>query len=131
MTPNELVDMTEARRDVVERLNRIAVASILFHIEAIAEAVHLPVILQYAPTQTGIDANILGRLPVYIIKVDASPSVPVLGSLPARVTTLVGYMRLDLPNGREAIAVKERYYSRRLFSEAWSEDKPRSDGSTI
>ena len=72
--------------------------SILFHIEAIAEAVHVPVILQYAPTQTGIDANILGRLPVSIIKVDASPSVPALGSLPAGVTTLIGYMGLDLPD---------------------------------
>ncbi len=72
--------------------------SILFHVEAIVAAVHIPVILQYAPVQTAIPADVLLRLPVSIIKVDASPSIPALLSLPVGVTTLVGYMGLDLPD---------------------------------
>ena len=72
--------------------------SILFHVEAIAGAVHIPVILQYAPAQTGIDATVLSRLPVSMMKVDASPSIPALLALPSTVTTLVGYMGLDLPD---------------------------------
>ena len=75
-----------------------SVDSILFHIEAIAGAVHIPVVLQYAPAQTGIHADVLTRLPVSIIKVDASPSIPALLALPAKVTTLIGYMGLDLPD---------------------------------
>lgn len=76
--------------------------SILFHIEAIAEAVHIPVILQYAPAQTAIQSDVLHRLPVSIIKVDASPSIPALLALPAGVTALVGYMGLDLPDAVSA-----------------------------
>lgn len=72
--------------------------SIALHIQTVAAAVHIPVILQYAPAQTGIDLDVLGRLPVSIVKVDASPSVPALLALPANVITLVGYMGLDLPD---------------------------------
>ncbi|MEO6964895.1 MAG: dihydrodipicolinate synthase family protein [Acidobacteriaceae bacterium] len=72
--------------------------SILFHVEAIAKAVHIPVILQYAPAQTGIDPALLSRLPVSMVKVDASPSIPALRALPSTITTLVGYMGLDLPD---------------------------------
>ncbi len=79
-----------------------SVDSILFHIEAVAGAVHIPAILQYAPAQTGIQADVLARLPVSMIKVDASPSIPALLALPAGVTTLVGYMGLDLPDAVSA-----------------------------
>ena len=74
------------------------VEAIVAHIEAVAAAVRIPAVLQYAPAQTGIPADVVTKLPVTIIKVDAAPSVPVLQSLPARATSLVGYMGLDLPD---------------------------------
>lgn len=76
--------------------------STLFHVEAIAKAVHVPVILQYAPAQTGMDRAILSRLPVSIVKVDASPSIPELLALPSDVAKLMGYMGLDLPDAVSA-----------------------------
>lgn len=78
---------------------------IVAHIYAVASAVSLPIVIQYAPLQTGrvIDAptfaSICRDLPnIKCVKVDLVPSGPTVSALTAnRVSSLVGYMGLHLP----------------------------------
>jgi 4-hydroxy-tetrahydrodipicolinate synthase len=81
------------------------IADIVRHIRAVASAVSIPVIVQYAPLQTGrvIDAatfaKLCGELPnISHVKVDLVPSGPTISALNANgVSSLVGYMGLHLP----------------------------------
>jgi dihydrodipicolinate synthase/N-acetylneuraminate lyase len=81
------------------------IADIVRHIRQVASAVSIPVILQYAPLQTGrvIDsatfATLRSELPnITHVKVDLVPSGPTLSALRANgVDSLVGYMGLHLP----------------------------------
>jgi 4-hydroxy-tetrahydrodipicolinate synthase len=82
-----------------------SIASMLRHIRAVAECVDLPIILQYAPLQTGrsIDVAVLTQLcrdlpNLNHIKIDLLPSGPLISDLTeAGVRCLVGYMGLHLP----------------------------------
>jgi 2-keto-3-deoxy-L-arabinonate dehydratase len=71
--------------------------AILEHVECIVETIEIPCILQYAPAQTKITPEILARVPVSIIKIDAVPYAPAAATVPADRTRLAGYMGLDLP----------------------------------
>jgi dihydrodipicolinate synthase/N-acetylneuraminate lyase len=81
------------------------VADIMSHIRAVASAVRIPIIIQYAPLQTGriIDAasfaTLCCELPnISHVKVDLVPSGPTVSALTANgVNSLVGYMGLHLP----------------------------------
>lgn len=81
------------------------IPDIMSHIRAVASAVRIPVIIQYAPLQTGrvIDAAsfaaLCRELPnISHVKVDLVPSGPTVSSLTANaVKSLVGYMGLHLP----------------------------------
>jgi len=77
---------------------RPPVESILAHVEAVAAAVRFPVILQYAPAETSLDAEILARLPVSAVKIDAVPYAPAAASVPMEKSRLAGYMGLELPD---------------------------------
>jgi dihydrodipicolinate synthase/N-acetylneuraminate lyase len=80
------------------------VPDVVRHIGAVATSVSVPVIVQYAPLQTGriIDASVFASLCREIpnishIKVDLVPSGPVVSALAANhVDSLVGYMGLHL-----------------------------------
>ncbi len=71
--------------------------AIVDHIHDIAAAVHAPVVVQYAPAQTGIAPEVLGSLDVDYIKIDAYPSFCV-----PHIPTIVGYNGLDLPEAVSA-----------------------------
>jgi dihydrodipicolinate synthase/N-acetylneuraminate lyase len=79
--------------------------SIAQHIEAIASAVPVPVIVQYAPLQTGrtIDAQVFAQMHrrqenISHVKVDMVPSGPMISTLRLQgLQSLVGYMGLHLP----------------------------------
>jgi 4-hydroxy-tetrahydrodipicolinate synthase len=79
--------------------------AILRHIREVAGAVSVPVIVQYAPLQTGriIDARSFSELRKEVpnvthVKVDAVPSGPIISALHSlSVDSLVGYMGLHLP----------------------------------
>ena len=81
------------------------VADIVRHIHSVASAVSIPVIVQYAPIQTGraIDAQVFATLCAQLpnishVKVDLVPSGPTISALSAHgVSSLVGYMGLHLP----------------------------------
>lgn len=84
-------------------------AAVRGHIGAIASAVDLPVIVQYAPLQTGTSlspqtlAEIHDEHPnVTHVKVDLVPSGPTISSLKScsqnRLGSMVGYMGLHLPD---------------------------------
>jgi dihydrodipicolinate synthase/N-acetylneuraminate lyase len=74
------------------------------HIEAIASAVPVPVIVQYAPMQTGrtIDAQVFAQMHrrqenISHVKVDLVPSGPMVSALQSQgLQSLVGYMGLHL-----------------------------------
>lgn len=76
------------------------IADIVGHIRAVATSVSIPVIVQYAPLQTGrvIDASTFASLcrempNLSHVKVDLVPSGPVISALSAQqVNSLVGYM---------------------------------------
>jgi 2-keto-3-deoxy-L-arabinonate dehydratase len=72
--------------------------AILAHIECVVGTIEIPCILQYAPAQTKITAEILARLPVSIVKIDAVPYAPAAAAVPPDRTRLAGYMGLDLPD---------------------------------
>lgn len=89
-----------------------SVAAIMGHVEAIARAVEVPVIVQYAPLQTGrfIDAaafvELHGRcLNVTHVKVDLVPSGSTITALRqasgGTLQSLVGYAGLHLPEDVE------------------------------
>lgn len=65
------------------------VEAVLQHVQAIRRATRLPLILQYAPAQTGISGDLLQRAQVDCVEVDAFPSFVIAGT-----PTLVGYMGL-------------------------------------
>ena len=67
------------------------------HVAEIVSSVRIPTVLQYAPAQTGLTAEIVAQLPVSAVKVDTVPSADVLSSLSNFESRLVGYMGLDLP----------------------------------
>ncbi len=79
--------------------------AVMRHIQRIAAAVTVPIIVQYAPLQTGrsIDAGAFAKLFQELpnlshVKVDMVPSGPMISSLhSSRVKSLVGYMGLHLP----------------------------------
>jgi dihydrodipicolinate synthase/N-acetylneuraminate lyase len=84
-------------------------AAVRNHITAVAEAVELPVIVQYAPLQTGaslspdnLSAIHLSHRNVTHVKVDAVPSGPLITRLQTcsqmGLRSLVGYMGLHLPD---------------------------------
>ena len=62
------------------------------HVREIAGAVRVPLIVQYAPAQTGIAPEVLASLAASYVKVDAVPSFIV-----PDVPTIIGYNGLDLP----------------------------------
>jgi dihydrodipicolinate synthase/N-acetylneuraminate lyase len=80
------------------------IPDVISHIRAVATSVSVPVIVQYAPLQTGraIDASVFASLCREIpnishIKVDLVPSGPLVSALAANhVNSLVGYMGLHL-----------------------------------
>jgi 4-hydroxy-tetrahydrodipicolinate synthase len=85
--------------------------SVRGHIEAVASSVALPVVLQWAPAQTGTAlcpddlAAVAARCPnLTHVKVDAYPSAPTIHDIArgTRLRTLVGYSGLDLPDALEA-----------------------------
>lgn len=91
-------------------------AQILDHIEAIAgEVFPLPLVLQFAPNQTGTEltATDMAALAtrhsnLSAVKVEATPPGPVIAELTAlapRIATLVGYAGLYLPEALKAGAV--------------------------
>lgn len=75
------------------------------HIQEVAHAVKLPMILQYAPLQTGqiIETAAFEELSKRVpnlkhVKVDMVPAGPTISDLCSRgIACLVGYMGLDLP----------------------------------
>lgn len=81
------------------------VADILDHLRRVIESVEIPVIVQYAPLQTGrvIDAADFATLARQLsnfshVKVDLVPSGPTVAALTTKgVKSLVGYMGLHLP----------------------------------
>jgi 4-hydroxy-tetrahydrodipicolinate synthase len=81
------------------------ISSIVAHIQAVASAVSIPIVIQYAPLQTGrvIDpltfTSICRDFPnIKRVKVDLVPSGPTVSALSAKhVSSLVGYMGLHLP----------------------------------
>jgi dihydrodipicolinate synthase/N-acetylneuraminate lyase len=81
--------------------------AIIAHVAAIADAVRIPVIVQYAPLQTGrsIDPKVFVQLssehPNMVgVKVDMVPTGPYLAAL-AGLSTYVGYLGLHLPEAVE------------------------------
>jgi 4-hydroxy-tetrahydrodipicolinate synthase len=76
--------------------------AILAHVEEIISSVHVPTLLQYAPAQTGLTAEIVAKLPIDAVKIDAANSVDALLSLSHVRSRLVGYMGLDLPQAVSA-----------------------------
>lgn len=79
------------------------------HIEAICEAVTVPVIIQYAPLQTGMIIDVATLLGIHKkcpnlthIKVDLMPSGPLIAALEqfsgGSLKTILGYMGLQLPD---------------------------------
>lgn len=85
---------------------------IVKHLEIVAQSVAVPIVIQYAPAQTGVPigagifADLQRRCPnVNYIKVDALPSGPTVSAIRKvsqdTLQTLTGYMGLDLP---EALA---------------------------
>jgi len=77
----------------------------LQHVRAVASAVQVPIIVQYAPLQTGrpIEPDLFATLHREVpnithVKVDSVPSGRMIAALHARnLQTLVGYMGLHLP----------------------------------
>ncbi|HEY4355135.1 MAG TPA: dihydrodipicolinate synthase family protein [Acidobacteriaceae bacterium] len=111
----------------------------LRHIEAVASAVQLPVIVQYAPLQTGktIDASLFakvaGSLPnLGCVKVDLVPSGPMISALRSHgLRSMVGYMGLHLPEdfSRGAIGVMPTVSLSAAFVKLWkllAADDPRA-----
>jgi dihydrodipicolinate synthase/N-acetylneuraminate lyase len=87
--------------------------AILSHVGAVANAVSLPVIVQYAPAHTGrtIEPSAFARLAeiypnVAAVKIDMAPSAPFVAALRQasgeRLALYVGYMGLDLPDAFDA-----------------------------
>lgn len=82
-----------------------SIDAIVHHIRSIAAAVAIPVIVQYAPIQTGrvIEAQVFAKLRDELanfshVKVDLVPSGPMISSLHScDMHSLVGYMGLHLP----------------------------------
>lgn len=98
------------------------------HIATIAAETGAPLIVQYAPIQTGINLNaeVLAELNlqhsnVEYVKVDLIPSGPMISKLRAashdRLKTMVGYMGLHLPHdlARGAVAVMPTVSVSRAF----------------
>jgi 4-hydroxy-tetrahydrodipicolinate synthase len=84
-------------------------AAVQHHITAVAGAVNLPVIVQYAPLQTGISLSPEGLAAIHReqsnvthVKVDAVPSGPMITRLQNcsqnSLRSIVGYMGLHLPD---------------------------------
>ncbi len=83
-------------------------SAILAHVEAVAAAVELPVIVQYAPLQTGCPVaaeqfvRLAERCPhIRAIKVDAIPAGPYVSQLAGRLGSYCGYMGTHLPEAVE------------------------------
>ena len=104
--------------------------AIIRHVRNIAEVVTVPVIVQYAPLQTGriIDAHIFANLHhevpnVTYVKVDLVPSGPVISALHScGVGSLVGYMGLHLPEdfARGVVGVMPSVSVCPAFVEIWN-----------
>lgn len=78
--------------------------AVLAHVQAIAAAVDLPLIVQYAPLQTGCRVSgaqfigLAGTCPrIQAVKVDTVPAGPYLSELSGRLATYCGYMGTHLP----------------------------------
>lgn len=76
--------------------------AVIEHIRAVTSAVDIPVILQYAPQETGVSGDVLECLPVSALKVDCFPSAPTVHALAQRLQCFIGYMGLDLPEAFSA-----------------------------
>ena len=79
------------------------------HIEAVCEAVTIPVIIQYAPLQTGMIIDVETFLAIHRerpnmthVKVDLMPSGPLISALEeasaGSLKTMLGYMGVQLPD---------------------------------
>jgi 4-hydroxy-tetrahydrodipicolinate synthase len=106
------------------------VESVKAHICAVAQSVSVPVIVQYAPAQTGIalrqsDWHELRRecSNLHYVKVDASPSGPLVSQIDGiGLNAMVGYMGLHLPDDfrRRACAVMPTVSVAGAFLRLWS-----------
>jgi len=103
--------------------------SVRRHVLEVASVVSLPVILQYAPAQTGYPiaadsfAQLLEDAPnIACIKVDQVPAGPMVGELQGLgVDSIVGYMGIDLPHdyGCGAVGVMPTVSVVPAFVEIW------------
>ncbi|MGH9616778.1 MAG: dihydrodipicolinate synthase family protein [Acidobacteriaceae bacterium] len=103
--------------------------AVVQHIREVAAVVRLPMILQYAPLQTGrfIEAAVFAELSRSVpnlthVKVDLVPSGPMVSDLCSRgVGCLVGYMGLHLPEDffRGAAGVMPTVAVTPALSEIW------------
>lgn len=100
------------------------------HVRAVAKSVSVPVIVQYAPAQTGIALRPIDWQEirndcanVQFVKVDASPSGPLVSQINAvGLSTMVGYMGLHLPDDfrRDTCAVMPTVSLGPAFLRLWS-----------
>lgn len=99
------------------------------HIRGVAAEVDLPVIVQYAPIQTGLHLSVDRLMALHsshpnldTIKVDLVPSGPMVTRLTAAgLQGMVGYMGLSLPEDveRGAVAVMPTASVSRIFVHLW------------
>jgi len=103
--------------------------AIMSHVASVAEAVSIPVVVQYAPLQTGrsIDPETFIQLAaqhgnIAGVKVDTVPTGPYLAALPG-LRTYVGYLGLHLPEAveRGAAGCMPSASLTRSFVHCWSE----------
>lgn len=100
------------------------------HIQGIAAEVDLPVIVQYAPAQTGLILSVDCLMTLHqnhpnieLIKVDVVPSGPRVTQLTAAgLKCMVGYMGVSLPEDveRGAVAVMPTTSVSRIFVHLWN-----------
>ncbi|WP_328989885.1 dihydrodipicolinate synthase family protein [Kribbella sp. NBC_01245] len=106
--------------------------SLIQHIEAVLAAVDpVPVVLQYAPTETGtsLDADVLGTIQarhpnLRLVKVESSPPGPLIAELAARTPPLPaveGYAGVQLPDAvrRGAVGSQPGCSMTELYVEIW------------
>lgn len=146
-----MVAVAEARKAVESGVDALmisppfflapATAMIIRHIAEVAQAAPVPIIVQYAPLQTGraIDARRFVELRQEVsnlasIKVDFVPSGPMISELSSLgLGTLVGYMGLHLPEdyARRVDGVMPSVSVVPAFAELWKllgQDRERALG---
>lgn len=102
------------------------------HIETVLETVDpVPVVLQYAPTETGtsLDADVLGEIQakhpnLRLVKVESSPPGPLIAELAARnppLAAVEGYAGVQLPDAvrRGAVGTQPGCSVTEVYVEIW------------